>query len=282
MEEIDKFFDDIRFKFPDNKLEVHGNTFYCDGEICGFAYALVQSQDIKSNPFPLVDTIIFDEFIRRKEGRLGYLNNEVFTFLEICHSVFRDRFDTKAFLLSNSLSVINPYFLEFGIEPTGDKTYFKPKNRKYEKYVIAEVTRDEYKREFEELSPFEQMASQHDEYGAMATNNQFIEDTNVFIGKRPKKTTYVFRYIYEGSNFGVWADGVNGLLYVSDKFDPQHKAVYAMSQRDQTENIPLITSWRSNYHMSKLVTAYKKGVIRFESQAIKTKTLELLAKLNVF
>ena len=42
------FFDDIRFKFPNVKLEVKGKTFYINEKVAGYSIALSTSQSEKS------------------------------------------------------------------------------------------------------------------------------------------------------------------------------------------------------------------------------------------
>lgn len=47
----------------DNMLNNKGDTFYCDGTICGYGMTLSTAQNLKSSNYEKVKTIIFDEFI---------------------------------------------------------------------------------------------------------------------------------------------------------------------------------------------------------------------------
>ena len=58
-------------KFPNNKLEVKGKTFYIDEKIAGYSMTLSTAHQIKSSNFPKVKYIIFDEFLI-EEGQSHY------------------------------------------------------------------------------------------------------------------------------------------------------------------------------------------------------------------
>ena len=75
----------------------------------GYAVSLTAAQSLKSVNFNRVKNIIFDEFIS-EDGR--YLNNEILKFLSLIETIARMR-DVRIFMLANSCSISNAYFLEF-------------------------------------------------------------------------------------------------------------------------------------------------------------------------
>lgn len=77
----------------------------------GYAVSLTAAQSLKSVNFNRVKNIIFDEFIS-EDGR--YLNNEILKFLSLIETIARLR-DVRIFMLANSCSISNPYFLEFDL-----------------------------------------------------------------------------------------------------------------------------------------------------------------------
>lgn len=102
-------------EFQGHNLTTHSNKFYCDGEICGYAFTLSTSQDLKSSNFPNISTLIFDEFIIEEGQRKYYLKNEVLVFLNLIETIARMR-DIKVFMLSNPANVYtNPYFAYFNL-----------------------------------------------------------------------------------------------------------------------------------------------------------------------
>ena len=74
---------------------------------------LTKAQNLKGNKFNLVDTIIFDEFII-EDGVHHYLKGEVNSFLGLCETLARTR-NFRCFMLANSVTTTNPYFLEFNL-----------------------------------------------------------------------------------------------------------------------------------------------------------------------
>ena len=84
--------------------------------MCGYIGALSTSQRLKSNAYPLVDKIIFDEFLIDK-GSLRYINGEVELMLELVETIFRMRDDNnKVIFIANAISIVNPYFTYFNIK----------------------------------------------------------------------------------------------------------------------------------------------------------------------
>ena len=71
---IKNFFADISEEFPGVDFTVKGNDLLIDGEKAGEAMALSTSKIMKSNSYPKVTKIIFDEFIIDK-GVYSYLPN---------------------------------------------------------------------------------------------------------------------------------------------------------------------------------------------------------------
>ena len=104
--------------FVDYKLEIKKSkmltTFLCNGKVCGYAVPLSTANILKSTAFPLVNTIIFDEFLLDSGGTYRFLKNEVTMTLDVCETVFRLR-NGKVLFLGNALTITNPYFAYFNL-----------------------------------------------------------------------------------------------------------------------------------------------------------------------
>ena len=280
LDKIRKYFDDVRQEYPDHVLEVKGWRFYCDGVEMGEAIPLSVWQSVKSTAYPDYDIIIFDEFIREKD-KSGYLPNEVNSFLNLCHTVFRKRSGVRAFCLSNSVSVVNPYFLAFNIQLDPNKRITFSSDKEFRDFVVVENTNGVYTANYDELSPYEKMIS-HMEYGKMALNNEFISDTNTFIMKRTANASFVFGMKYLNRDIGIWVDGDLGLLFMSDVVDPSCRHVYPMTLGDHAENLYYKNRWKDNFHLNKLVNAFQKGYLRFENQVVKNDGYEIFKGMNLY
>lgn len=80
-------------------------------ETIGYTFDLNSMEHHKSNSFPKVTTIIFDEFLSRQ----GYLTNEFVLFMNTLSTIIRDRENVKIFMLGNTVNKYCPYFLEMGL-----------------------------------------------------------------------------------------------------------------------------------------------------------------------
>lgn len=277
---VHKYFDDVKQEYPDHKLTVKGWKFFCDGKEMGEAIPLSVWQSVKSTAYPDYDTIIFDEFIREKD-KSGYLPNEVNSFLNLCHTVFRKRDGVRAFCLSNSVSVVNPYFLEFNIQLNPEKRFNYSSDKEFKEFVVVENTNGIYTPDYNDLSPYEKMIS-HMDYGKMALNNEFINDSPTFIMKRTPISSFVFGVRFNGREMGVWVDTEIGLLFMSETVDPSCVHIYTITMNDHNENQLYINRWKDNYHLMKLVAGFQKGYLRFENQVLKNDSYEMFKKLNIY
>ena len=273
LKKVRNYFDDIQEKFPNDELKVKGRQFFINGKLAGYAIPLSTWQSEKSNAYPFVTTIIFDEFIREKD-KSGYLPNEVEALLNLMDTVFRGRENVRCVCMSNAVSVVNPYFLYFGLIPNVDKRF-----NAYESIVVEIPDSYDFAQE-RRKTRFGQLIDGTG-YGDMSLDNEFVNDSTVFIEKRSKQSKFKFAVVYQGLTMGVWVDIQQGLMYLSTEYDPSSKSIYALSKDDLTENNLLTVGWKNNYHLQKLVIAFSNGVLRFDNQVIRNVGYEMFKKMNI-
>lgn len=75
-------------------------------------FAVSQATHYKSNSYPNVGTIMFDEFMRADHV---YLVDEVVQFLNLVSTIVREKDDARIFLIANTVSWNSPYFKKFGL-----------------------------------------------------------------------------------------------------------------------------------------------------------------------
>ena len=167
------FFDDIMEEFPDHEFKADRGLFRIDKEIAGWYFPLSKAVMLKSVPFPHVSLIIFDEFIIGA-GAYRYLQNEVVTFLEAYSTISRDR-DIPVLFLSNAVTFANPYFLYFNI------TLEKGQKRKLKKDIQLELVSNPAYISHAKQTRFGKLV-EGTEYGSYAMDNEFLLDTESFIG----------------------------------------------------------------------------------------------------
>ena len=77
-----------------------------------FGFSLAQMEHDKSTSYPMVTTIVFDEFL----SRIGYLPNEFVLFMNVLSTIIRQRNNVKIYMLGNTVNKYCPYFQEMGLK----------------------------------------------------------------------------------------------------------------------------------------------------------------------
>jgi hypothetical protein len=270
-----KFFDAVREYYPDDELKVEGNLGYVNGEVCIYFIALSTSRQLKSNNYPFVDLIVFDEFIIDK-GRVTYLKSEVEVFLDLYETIARMRDNVRAVLLANSITIVNPYFLFWNLRMP-DK---QDRNGKYiwkhpTRPILVEDVRNEKFIDAKKNTEFGALVS-GTRYAEYSIENKFLLDDDTFVEKKSGKARYYFTFIYKDKKFGVWADFNEGKLWVSEDIDPSYILTYALTLKDHKPNTMLLQTKGRKGHFKIFIDNYKAGNVYFESQNIKNLCYEVI------
>ena len=78
-----------------------------------FAFALTEMEHEKGNSYPLIKTVLFDEFMSRGM----YLPDEFVLFMNTLSTIIRHRNDVTIFMCANTVDMIGcPYFKEMGLK----------------------------------------------------------------------------------------------------------------------------------------------------------------------
>lgn len=273
LKKVKNYFSDIMREFPEHKFEVKGREFHIDGKLAGWAIPLSSWQSEKSNAYPNVTTIIYDEFIREKDNS-GYIPNEVPALLNLMDTVFRDRENVRCVCLSNAVSIVNPYFLYFELVPDITKRFNAYKNIVIEIPDSKDFSNERRKTKFGSLID-------GTEYGDMSLDNDFVNDSQVFIERRSKESKFSFAVIYKGMTIGIWVDVDAGIMFMANDYDPSSRNIFALSAEDLTENTMMMTNWKNNYYLKKMVNAFTNGYLRFDNQVLRNIGYEMFKKMNI-
>jgi hypothetical protein len=273
LRKVGQYFDNVKDEFPECEFKVKGREFYIDGKLAGWAIPLSTWQSEKSNAYPNVTNIIFDEFLREKDNS-SYLPNEVEALLNLMDTVFRDRDNVRCVCLSNAVSVVNPYFLYFDLVPDIQKRF------NANEHIVVEIPDSVDFSEARRKTKFGALIDGTN-YGEMSLDNEFTNDSNVFIERRSKESKFVFTIVYKGLTMGVWVDISQGLMYLSLDHDSTTKNKYALTTDDLKENVLYMKGWKNNYHLRKLVASFMNGILRFDNQVLRTTAYEMFKKMNV-
>lgn len=270
-ESVPKFFDAIRAneEFPDHTFKVKGNVFMIDDMVAGYAIPLSTSKILKSTSFPLVRTIIFDEFTITT-GIYRYLPHEVEDMLDLIETIGRMRDNIRVWFLGNSTTLYNPYFNYWNLSIPYESEY----KTFQDGTILVYYAKNEAYREAKRKTKFGKLIS-GTKYGDFAIDNKFLQDSNSFVHKRPAYAKLFFNLKLEGNTFGIWFDN-DGFFYVSADYDPDSKLNFAFTKDDHTETT--ILSSRVDPIIKNLIERYKESHLVFESMVIKSTMINCLLR----
>jgi len=274
LDAIEDYFADIRWKFPKDELTQKGDKLYINGEVAGYMIALTKTPSLKSNPFPLVTTIIFDEFIIDK-GRLPYLKNEAQVLEEFYDTVDRSRDETVVLAFGNAISVVNPHFTYFNV--------FPDLNRRFTKDTVKSVCIEFYFNEDfiakKKATRFGQSINQRD-YGQYNLYNRFLRDSDSFIAKRPATANNkLYQFILDGSKFSLWQDIKQQCFYIDNSYEPNfgYYRTYVLNPNEMEDSdTSHVLLKKNNATMKRVKVWLERGDLYFNNQTTKQKFFEIL------
>lgn len=162
---------------------------------------LASTPRYKSNPFPKVNYIVFDEFIEVKRNR-SYLKGDVDLFLDFVETVNRLRLDgrpeVRCFFLGNKVSFVNPYFQFWNIRD------FEGRFKTYQDGLVCveKYENQEYNR-LKKASRFGQLTA-GTRYGKFLTEDEVWRDEKAFLKPKPPEATLKFNVRIGDAKFGIW------------------------------------------------------------------------------
>lgn len=275
LKKIYKYFEDIQDQYKGHEFQVKGRTFYIDGKVCGYAIPLSTSLIEKSNPYPKVCTIIYDEFIIDK-GHLRYLENEVEVMLELVSTICRTRDNVRVYFLANNVSEVNPYFTYFNIKlPEGNiiKTF-------NEGTIVVEKNTDDVFMEQMKATKFGRLVK-GTKYGDYSIENKSLRDSDTFIERLPlKNCTPLSNIIYNGQRVQVWLDRKNNYYYINQKIISDTETL-SLESDDHSENSILNAKTIRFSILDDIIKSFQVGLVRFESQQVKHIMYDIFKKLGV-
>ena len=272
-----RLFAAIQKEFPDHILKAESNTLYCDGEICGYAVQLSNAFTQKSDVFPHVQMIIFDEFIAIK--RTSYLNDEVTKFLELYETVARPGTDhpvVRVLFLGNAVTQTNPYFEYFYLERPYEgefKKFGTTKDILVQDVSVPKLQEDKHRSRFGQLI-------NGTEYASYAIDNEWLDDDTDFIKKKTKDCEYRMSIRYNGTWIGIWYDPLDWIYYISMNVDLQYPNKFSATTDDHKPNVMLIKNAKRMNSFKHLTEAYNMGAIRYESIKLKAWFREIMRMFN--
>lgn len=277
----DKFYKDIgSLFFPDhtmtNKRRASGmfHELFLDDVSCGYAISLNGADQIKkySHLFSDVKRMIFDEF---QSETNHYCNNEVEKLQSVHTSVARGQGEqvryVPVYMLSNPVSIINPYYVAFGISSRlRDDTKFL----KGDGFVLEQGFIDSASKAQKE-SAFNRAFGLDSKYNAYSTEAVYLNDNKSFIEKPQGTSRYICTLRYGGSEFAIREYAEAGIMYCDDRPDATFSTKISVTTDDHGINYVMLK--RNDFFLSNLRYLFERGCFRFKDLRCKEAVLSALS-----
>lgn len=276
----DKFFKDIkRLFFPEDNLlskrRASGifHELYLNDKSCGYAISLNSADQLKkySHLFSDVQRIIFDEF---QSETNHYCNDEIRKFISVHTSIARGNGEqiryVPVFMLSNPVSIINPYYVELGIsERLNDNVKFlKGDGFVLEQGYVKSAS------DAQKLSGFNKAFSRND-YVAYSSECVYLNDNKSFIEKPEGQSRYLVTLRYKGTDFAIREYPEVGMIYCDTSPDYSFSARISVTTDDHAVNYVMLK--RNDLFLSQLRYYFEKGCFRFKDLRCKEAVLKALS-----
>lgn len=276
----DKFFKDLSTLFfpgsvMESKRKASGifHELFLDGESCGYALSLNSADQLKkySHLFSDVNRMIFDEF---QSETNHYCNDEIKKFISIHTSIARGQGEqvryVPVYMLSNPVSLINPYYVELGISNRlrDDTKFLRGHGFILEQGFIdsASVAQKE--------SGFNKAFAKNS-YVAYSSECVYLNDNKAFIEKPSGIGRYLCTIKYNGTDFGVREFADSGFIYVDDRPDTSYKYKITVTTSDHEINYVMLK--RNDMFLTNLRFYFEKGCFRFKDLRCKEAILKALS-----
>ena len=276
----DKFFKDIGSLFFPNmtmtsKRRASGifHELFLDEKSCGYAFSLNSADQIKkySHLFNDIERMLFDEF---QSETNHYCTDEVKKLLSVHTSVARGQGEqvryVPVYMLSNPVSIINPYYVEMGIsERLRDDTRFL----RGDGFVLEQGYVDSASKAQKE-SGFNRAFSKNS-YVAYSSECVYLNDNKSFIEKPTSKGRYLATLKYKGTDFGIREFPEGGIIYCDDKPDSTFNLKITVTTDDHEINYVMLK--RNDFFLSNLRWYFERGCFRFKDLRCKEAVLKALS-----
>lgn len=277
---VDKFYKDIgSLFFPEHtmtsKRRASGifHELYLDDKSCGYAISLNSADQIKkySHLFSDVMRMIFDEF---QSETNHYCNDEIKKFLSVHTSIARGQGTqvryVPVYMLSNPVTLINPYYIKLGISTRlrNDTKFLKGDGFVLEQGFVKSASEEQLKSGFNR-------AFASDDYVAYSAQCVYLNDNKSFIEKVSGRCKYVATLKYNGMLFGIKEYDENGFIYCDDKPDTTFPLKITVTTDDHALNYVMLK--RNDLFLYNLRFFFEKGCFRFKNLMCKEAVLKALS-----
>ncbi|MBO7734675.1 MAG: phage DNA encapsidation protein [Methanobrevibacter sp.] len=284
----DKFFKDIGKLFYPNygmRSERKANGIFHElylyknsdtsmqGVSCGYAISLNSADMIKKYAHFFSDTnrMLFDEF---QSETNHYCADEVKKLISIHTSIARGQGEqvryVPVYMLSNPVSIINPYYVELGISERlrEDTKFLRGDGFVLEQGYVESASKAQKESAFNR-------AFSRNSYIAYSSECVYLNDNKAFIEKPTGSSRYLCTLRYNGTDYGIREFPEVGFVYCDDKPDMTYRNRISVTTEDHNVNYVMLR--RNELFIANLRYYFEHGAFRFKNLKCKEAVLKALS-----
>ena len=276
----DKFFKDIgklffKGKTMTSQRKAAGifHELFLDNISCGYAISLNSCDQLKkySHLFSDVMRIMFDEF---QSETNHYCSDEIRKLLSVHTSIARGIGEqvryVPVYMLSNPVSIINPYYVELGISNRlkDDTKFLRGDGFVMEQGFVESASNALLESGFNR-------AFSKNSYVAYSAQCVYLNDARAFIAKPTGNNRYLGTLKYNGTDYGIREYPELGIVYCDDKPDPTYTYKITVTTDDHEINYVMLK--KSDLFLSSLRYYFEHGCFRFKDMKCKDAVLKALS-----
>lgn len=276
----DKFFKDIRGLFfqeydMTSKRMASGayHELFLNGDSCGYAISLNNADQLKKYSHFLSDTMrmMFDEF---QSETNHYCSNEIQKLLSVHTSIARGNHKqvryVPIYMISNPVSIINPYYVELGISSRlkADTKFLKGDG------FVLEQGFNESASKAQKESAFNR-AFANNNYIAYSSENVYLNDNLAFVEKPESIGFYLCTLKCDGTFYAIREYPQENIVYCDTKPDLTYPVKIAVTTDDHQINYVML---KKNDAFIRIMKDYfMHGCFRFKDLRCKEAVMKALS-----
>lgn len=240
---------------------------------CGYGISLNSADQIKKYSHLLsdIERLLFDEF---QSETNHYCDREIVKFISIHQSIARgggkqSRY-VPVYMLSNPVSLINPYYTEMGISA---RLQTETKFMKGDGFILEQGFNESAKKAQEE-SAFNR-AFNRNKYVAYSTQGNYLNDSKSFVEKISGKSRYLTTLRYMDRDYAIREFPEQGIVYCDDRPDLTFPHRIAVTTDDHQMNFVMLK--RNDMFLNQMRYFFERGVFRFKDIMCKEVILKALS-----
>jgi hypothetical protein len=215
--------------------------------------------------------MLFDEF---QSENNHYCSDEVKKLISVHTTIARGggsqiRY-VPVYMLSNAVSILNPYYIELGIS---ERLNSNVKFLKGDGFVL-EQGHNESAAIAQKESGFNR-AFARNSYVAYASQSVYLNDNTAFIEKPAGVGKYLATLKYKGVEYGIREFTELGIVYCDSKPDNTFKLKITVTTDDHEINYVMLK--RNDFLLSNLRYFFERGCFRFKDLRCKEAVLKALS-----